>query len=311
MISLAELRKQCGKSQAQVAAMVGTTQSGVSRIERQEDHRLSTLLDYVDSLDCKLRLVVEHDGGLSELSLGLRPEGGEGIVREFRVIWQDRGSRDLIHVGWLTHGPSGFRFSYTDEARSQPAFRPFPKLPDLAQTYESTNLFPFFSMRLPSSADPDFSAALDAIGLSESAASPLELLTRSPGDSPHDTVQIIPEPLEGSDGTMQRVFPVSGVRHANEHNPAQLAMLVESLNEGERLELRPEPYNQSNPRALQLFAREMPVGWIPNHLLDEIHAYRKTGRKPSFAVDRANGPGAPWHLRLLCKVTLPPIKTST
>ena len=82
-LSLSELRRRIGRSQAEVALAIGTTQSGVSRLERQPDMLLSTLDEYVSALGGRLRLVVEHPAVSAELVVlrheddqrGARPKG--------------------------------------------------------------------------------------------------------------------------------------------------------------------------------------------------------------------------------------------
>ena len=61
-LRLAELRKLAGRSQARVATSMGTTQSAVSRTERQGDLLLSTLDQYVAALGGSLKLCVELNG---------------------------------------------------------------------------------------------------------------------------------------------------------------------------------------------------------------------------------------------------------
>ena len=56
-IALAELRKQRGATQSDVAAALDVTQANVSRIEHEEDLYLSTLRDYVAALGGELQLV--------------------------------------------------------------------------------------------------------------------------------------------------------------------------------------------------------------------------------------------------------------
>lgn len=65
-----------------------------------------------------------------------------------------------------------------------------------------------------------------------------------------------------------------------------------------------------NPRALQLAAGDNPVGWVPDYLVEEVHGYMRSGRSLSFSVARANGPDVPWHLRLLCQLTVEPFQGS-
>lgn len=307
VVRLSELRKRLGRSQAEVATAIGTTQSGVSRIERQPDVRVSTLNDYVTALGGRLRLVVEHEAGSVEIVVPpLRQQHPDDQRREYRVIWQDQGSRSLVHVGWLEYTGNEFAFSYTEDARSNAEFEPFPPFPLLDETYRSRDLFPFFSVRLISAADPGFEAVVDALGLTREAATPAELLARSPSESPHDTIQVVPEPAELPDGTLVRRFLVSGVRHADEARPDRVSRVVDALAAGTPLRLVPEPTNPTNPRALQLAAGRTVIGWVPDYLVDEIHTYMERRRALTFVVDRANGPQAPWHLRLLCRLDVAP-----
>ncbi|MCL2726537.1 MAG: helix-turn-helix transcriptional regulator [Polyangiaceae bacterium] len=54
---LRELREIAGKTQADVASVAGFEQSELSRIERREDHLLSTLRRYVEALGGELEVV--------------------------------------------------------------------------------------------------------------------------------------------------------------------------------------------------------------------------------------------------------------
>jgi len=59
---LAELRKIREITQTELAEALSTTQSGVSRIERQDDVHLSTLLRYVHALGDELEITAVFDG---------------------------------------------------------------------------------------------------------------------------------------------------------------------------------------------------------------------------------------------------------
>lgn len=58
MVSLRELRAITGLTQSEVAEVTGFAQGEVSKLERREDHLLSTLRRYVEALGGKLDLVV-------------------------------------------------------------------------------------------------------------------------------------------------------------------------------------------------------------------------------------------------------------
>ena len=306
VLTLSELRRRLGRSQAEVATTIGTTQSGVSRIEHQSDMHVSTLNEYVFALGGRLRLIVEHGDDHTEVGIPALRQERRDQRREFRVIWQDQTTRSLVHVGWLVYTGDEFTFSYVDESKAHERFQPFPAFPRLDETYKSSELFPYFALRLTSAADPHYDAVLDALGLTREDATPLELLALSPSESPHDTIQVVPEPTEMPGRTLVREFLVSGARHVNEQDPLTVGQLIENLPEGAPLELVPEPDNQHNAEALLLSADGMRVGWVPDYLLSEIHRYIDSNRTLSITVVRANGPDAPWHLRLLCRLTVGP-----
>ncbi|RIU33910.1 helix-turn-helix domain-containing protein [Mycobacteroides abscessus] len=58
MIDLAAVRRATGVTQVELASRLRTTQGGVSRIERQSDWRLSTLVAYLDALGVSATLTV-------------------------------------------------------------------------------------------------------------------------------------------------------------------------------------------------------------------------------------------------------------
>jgi hypothetical protein len=89
-------------------------------------------------------------------------------------------------------------------------------------------------------------------------------------------------------------------------DPESVSRLVQKLNTGDTLKLVPEPENPSNPDAMKLATYGKPVGWIPDYLVDDIHDYLRADKELTFRVARANGPDVPWHLRLLCEMTIEP-----
>jgi len=61
-IDLKAIRAAAGKNQTQAAALVAMTQSELSRLERREDVRLSTLNRYVRALGGHLKVTAEING---------------------------------------------------------------------------------------------------------------------------------------------------------------------------------------------------------------------------------------------------------
>lgn len=66
-LDLAAARRSREMTQAELADALGTTQSGVSRLERQRDTKLSTLRDYVEGTGGRLRILVEYPDRTVEL----------------------------------------------------------------------------------------------------------------------------------------------------------------------------------------------------------------------------------------------------
>jgi transcriptional regulator with XRE-family HTH domain len=298
-LGLSELRARMKRTQSEIAEAIGTSQSGVSRLERQEDTLISTLRDYVTATGGELCLIARYPDFEHEIRLPvLSKPHGPMEPRRFRVVWQSINDRQFVHVGWLIFENEIFRFSYTPDAELRDDFEPFPAFPDFRGTFESSDLFPFFASRLSSTATSEH--LLSALGLTREDATPTELLARSWGATPHDTIQIVPEPHILEDGSEVRPFLVSGVRHADETNLGSVTKRIQKLKQGEELSLLDEPENPHNERAIVVEAGQIRVGWVPDYLLDYVHKKRSEGMQPHIYVEKANGPEAPWHLRLLC-----------
>lgn len=60
-IGLYELRRALGRSQTDVAAELGVSQSAISQLERAEDLKLSTLRTYIAQLGARLELLAVFD----------------------------------------------------------------------------------------------------------------------------------------------------------------------------------------------------------------------------------------------------------
>lgn len=306
-LGLAELRQRVERTQSQIAEALGTTQPGVSRIERQDDVLVSTLKDYVSATGGELHLVAQYTDWQYEIVLRSQPRNEETVQkRRFRVVWQEPHTRQFVHVGWLDIGGStDYEFRYAPDAELHSDFEPFEDFPDSSQVYRSRALFPFFAKRLPRTGRKGYDDHLAALGLTRSDATPVELLTRSWGIRQTDTIQIVPEPVRDKEGVEILPFLASGCRHIDEEHPDRLARQIAALRRGQELSLRDEPENSWNPRAVLLDAEHgRPVGWVPDYLLDYLHKRRQEAEAVRVSVEQANGTGVPWHLRLLCRLEI-------
>ena len=70
--SYPELRRALERSQTDLAAALGISQSAVSQLERGEDVKLSTLRSYVHGLGAHLQIVAVFDDGEKETEIPIR-----------------------------------------------------------------------------------------------------------------------------------------------------------------------------------------------------------------------------------------------
>jgi hypothetical protein len=122
---------------------------------------------------------------------------------------------------------------------------------------------------------------------------PMEILVRTGGGRVTDTFHVVGSFLE-HDGKRQGKFFASGISHI-----ADADSRLKQLTVGDLLELRDDPGNPADPRAILLDARGGgKVGWVPNWLLDEVHGRRTPDSALTVRVARVNL-DAPAHLKLL------------
>lgn len=67
-MDLRALREAVGLTQEELARRVEVTQSQLSKLERREDHRLSTLRRYVEALGGEIEIIAVIDGKKIRLS---------------------------------------------------------------------------------------------------------------------------------------------------------------------------------------------------------------------------------------------------
>jgi DNA-binding transcriptional regulator YiaG len=67
--ALQALRKELGLSQAELAAILSTTQSNVSKLEAGRDVRLATLKTLIESRGGHMKVVAEFEGREIELAI--------------------------------------------------------------------------------------------------------------------------------------------------------------------------------------------------------------------------------------------------
>lgn len=297
---LSDLRDRVDMTQREVAESMVTTQSAVARLEAQDDVRVSTLGRYVAALGGRLRLMAEFPTWEAEVTL---PSLAPRPRRVFHILWQNPSTRAMINVGRLVDTGTRYEFRYTQAARNELAFTPFPGLPDLHEHYRSESLFKFFDERADRAAGSPRELA-EALGLTPREAEPVELLARSWGTSPHDaTIQVVPHPTPTDDGRETVLFLGAGVRHVVAESQDVREAALRSVQPGDELELRPEPDNEADPHALLVVADGQPVAYVPAYLAAFL-ATEREATQITATVEHINGPATASHLRLLCRLVI-------
>ena len=80
--------------------------------------------------------------------------------------------------------------------------------------------------------------------------------------------------------------------------------LFQSLHPGTELDWKHEPANLANPRAIRLAIRRKGLGYLPDLLLQDVHAALESGGELRVSVERVNLPPEPIQHRLLVRVEL-------
>lgn len=222
--------------------------------------------------------------------------------RRLFVSWRDPATGSIHPVGLLVRRLVGseedFTFAYLKAAEQLQGFRPLPGLPDLHERYQSDHLFPVFANRLMPRTRPDYDALAARVDL-PGEAGPFEILERSGGRRVADRLEMFAPPERTGDDQYSVLFFVRGVRYLEGASAA-----IDRLAEGDVLRLEDDAENPVNARAVLVLEHEgQRLGWIPDYLLDHLHALRDlNGGDPRVEVVHVNDEASGPHLRLMCRL---------
>lgn len=239
------------------------------------------------------------------------PPRSPGLYRLI-VSWQHPTLRGIYPIGVLTFDGARYEYTYIDNVRAVPDFRPLLGLDNIHARHESPQLFPVFAQRVMDPRRPDYSRYVTSLGLDPANTTPWEQISRSGGQRQGDTLQLFPEPLV-VDGRVSCTFLVHGIRHipdvvrvldgrrtlvSGEDVEVELAR----LRPGDDLALLHEPENPYNPEALVAAGEGLvPLGYVPNLLVHDLHRLRSLTHV-RVSVVRTNPSDAPSHLRLIARL---------
>ena len=230
-------------------------------------------------------------------------------MKSLFLAWQDPHSRGWYPVGRLTFDGTTYRFMYTQGARQaqqKGGFQPLSSFPILDEVYDSHELFPLFSNRVPSPSRPDYKEYVEWLNVPVDADDPVALLARSGGQRATDSLEVFPCPERTAEGAYHAHFFAHGLRHLPKASQAR----VSALQVGERLLLAWDLQNPHDPHALMLRTAESGpadpciVGYSPRYLLrDAFDLIANCADALNVRVERLNPPPAPVANRLLCSLT--------
>lgn len=243
------------------------------------------------------------------------PDRSGGLAQRLVVAWQHPVERSISPVGFLTFDGSMYRFTYVRNALQVKDFRPLLGFDDLHRCYQSADLFPLFAQRAMDPRRPDYQRYIEHLGL-EGEPGPWEQIARSQGRRQGDRLQLLPEPT-AADNALTGLFLVHGMRYAHAEPRVldgrtisvtrdQVEAALAELGPGDELGIAREPGNPVNPLALMVLGSSIPIGWVPDLLVDDLQVLLDRATV-SVTVEHINGPDAPWHLRLLARLHAAPV----
>lgn len=183
---------------------------------------------------------------------------------EVYVSWQNPDSRIWHIVGRLQRKEKSYIFNYTKGAEKASIFQPFSGMENLKTEYHSEFLFPFFANRILSNKRPEYKEYISWLGLNESNADPLKILTRSEGTRGTDNYQVIKKFSWDPDGKFKHSFFSHGLRH---FHPLTKELICK-LKVGDKVFLCLDRQNSFDENAV-LIRSENPkhlIGYVPKFL---------------------------------------------
>lgn len=225
-------------------------------------------------------------------------------MTEFNTVylaWQSPQTRDWHVVGALTEtkNPKGYEFHYTKGALNSDNFVPFSGMEDLQKSYLSDELFPLFHNRLLSQRRPEYPKFIKWLGLSESEATPVNILARSGGMRGTDQLQMFSRIKIDSLGNFTHFFFLHGLSHLSKSAQKR----VDNLVKGEHLYLCSDCQNKYDNQAVLVRADNPAeiVGYCPRYFARDINRLLELSVYLNVTVEKI-AEDAPTNYRLMCKI---------
>ncbi|KQR48653.1 hypothetical protein ASF87_07270 [Microbacterium sp. Leaf161] len=219
--------------------------------------------------------------------------------RALILVWQNPANRRFTKVGQLDSLPDNrFAFHYFPQIVDVEDFVPLDEFPSLTHAYVSDEVPAFFANRILSAERRGYNKYLTWLGIEQldGSAIPFEFLARSGGGRATDTFHVVDLPVQGSATFTSRFF-ISGIRYIPD-----AARILGEIHDGSVLALELDEANQANPKAVLIDTVDgSKIGYVPDWLCHDIHDLIKDGWSLTAVAERVN-PGAPAHVRVLCRI---------
>ncbi len=205
------------------------------------------------------------------------------------LIWKDPKSRKNYTVGRLEKSESRYVFEYCNEYKEAHKvggmmIQAFPE----EKRYESEELFPLFTSRLPDKKRKNIEVILEKYGLDHYDG--FELLRKSGGRLPIDTFEFI-DPIFDDDLEIEREFYIEGIRHSCSCHGKNCEFRPQ-IEVGMNLNFRLDNTNKYDVCAVQVLNEKKEVlGYIPRYYSQSISERINNGMTYECIVLEANEEG--------------------
>lgn len=199
------------------------------------------------------------------------------------LVWKDYKTRLRYIVGELSkNGKYEFKYKINDiDNIIKNGFEPLIAFPNINEVYESYDIFPAFSSRLPDRRRKDVKEILAKYKLEKYDA--FELLKKSGGKLPTDSLEFI-DPIFLDEANIEREFYVAGVRHHDYCNGKDKDLTFK-IEINENLILEKDENNEYDRFAVKIMNTENKVlGFVPAFFSKEVCEAIESGRKIECVV---------------------------
>jgi hypothetical protein len=199
------------------------------------------------------------------------------------LVWKDYKTRQRYIIGELSkNGKYEFKYRIKDvDNATKNGFEPLIAFPNINEVYESHDIFPAFSSRLPDKRRKDVKEILAKYKLEKYDA--FELLKKSGGKLPTDSLEFI-DPIFLDEVNIEREFYIAGVRYYDycSDNNKNVNFQIDI---NEKLALEKDSKNEHDKYAVKVINKENKVlGFIPIFFSKEISEAIDNNRKITCIV---------------------------